>query len=154
MKLVTENQLTSLIERIKDKFAPKDTGWYDITDLVALPTNASYGNAMAKVLLRRINNQVYLAFSHFNWTTTNGGTQRFLPADICAYTAPPTLPNRQILRMAGLIACDNRPIASHAYDWLAADNFRLIQSGTYATHGMTSWVTDTPFPSEPKGVKI
>ncbi|MGV3311335.1 hypothetical protein ACEE16_05245 [Streptococcus suis] len=132
----------------------QDTGWYDITSLVALPANASYGSTFAKVLLRRVNSQVYLAFSHFSWNVTNGGTQRFLPADICAYTSPPVLLNKQILRMAGLIACDNRPIASHAYDWLAADNFRLIQSGTYATHGMTSWLTDTPFPENPLGTPI
>lgn len=154
MKLVTENQLTALIERIKDKFARKDTGWYDITTLVAMPTNASYTNTLTKVLLRRIDNTVYVAFSHFSWSVSGAVARNWFPPEICAYVAPPVLPNRQILRMGGSIISDNRPIISHFYDWLSVTDFRLAQNQGYLCHGMTSWVTDTPFPTNPKGVKV
>lgn len=155
MKIVTENQLVSLIERIKDKFGSKDTGWYDITALVAMPPNANYTQpSLARVLLRRINNTVYLAFSHFCWSVSGAIARNWFPPEICAYTAPPVLPNRQILRLGGSIISDNRPIISHFYDWLSVTDFRLVQNQSYLCHGMTSWVTDTPFPTEPKGIKV
>lgn len=154
MKLVTEHQLTALIESIKDKFARKDTGWYDITALVVMPTNATYTSTLAKVLLRRIDNTVYLAFSHFGWSVSGATARNWLPPEICAYVAPTMLPNRQILRLAGSIISDNRAVISHFYDWLSVTDFRLVQNQSYLCHGMTSWITDTPFPTEPKGVKL
>ena len=154
MKLVTEEQITALVNRIKDKFAKKDTGWYDITALVAIPTNAAYINTLAKVLLRRIDNTVYLSFSFFGWSVSNAITNNWLPTNICAYVAPPALPDGQLMRMAGIISADNRTSISHHYSWLSATNLRLIQSATLITHGLTSWITDTPFPTSPKGVKI
>ena len=154
MKLVTEEQLTALVNRIKDKFAKKDTGWYDITALVAIPSGAAYANKSAKVLLRRIDNTVYAAFSFFSWNVSGANTNNWLPPEICEYVAPPMLPNGQIMRMAGIISADNRTGISHHYSWLSATNLRLIQSSTLITHGLTSWITDTPFPTNPKGVKI
>ena len=154
MKLVTEDQITDLVNRIKDKFTKKDTGWYDITALVAIPANVTYLNKSAKVLLRRIDNTVYLAFSSFAWSVSRSSTNNWLPPDICAYVAPPKLPDGYIMRMAGIISADNRPTVSHHYSWLSATDFRLLQSGTSVTHGLISWVTDTPFPTSPKGVKI
>ena len=99
MKLVTEEQLTALVNRIKDKFIKKDTGWYDITALVAMPSGVAYVNTSAKVLLRRIDNTVYLAFSYFSWNVSSTSTNKWLPPDICAYVAPPKLPNGEIMRM-------------------------------------------------------
>ena len=154
MKLVTEDQITDLVNRIKDKFTKKDTGWYDITALVAMPANTTYLNKSAKVLLRRIDNTVYLAFSFFAWSVSGASTNNWLPPDICAYVAPPKLPDGQIMRMAGIISADNRTTASHYYYWLSATDLKLLQSGTLITHGLTTWVTDTPFPTSPKGVKI
>lgn len=154
MKIVTENQLTALIERIKDKFAKKDTGWHDITALVVMPTNATYTSTLAKVLLRRIDNTVYLAFSHFGWSVSGAAARNWFPPEICTYIAPPVLPNRQMLRMGGSIISDNRPIISHFYDWLSVTDFRLVQNQSYLCHGMTSWITDTPFPTNPQGVKV
>lgn len=155
MKIVTENQLAALIECIKDKFATKDTLWHDITALVGMPPNANYTQpSLAKVLLRRIDNTVYLAFSFFAWSVSGATARNFLPPEICAYTAPPVLPNRQILRFGGSIISDNRPIISHFYDWLSPTDLRLAQNGTYTCHGLTSWITDTPFPTDPKGVKL
>ena len=154
MKLVTEDQITALVNRIKDKFTKKDTGWYDITALVAMPANATYSNKSAKVLLRRIDNTVYLAFSFFTWSASSTSTNNWLPPDICAYVAPPKLPDGQIMRMGGIIIADSRTNASHYYYWLSDTDFKLLQSGVNMTHGLTSWVTDTPFPTSPKGVKI
>ena len=154
MKLVTEDQITDLVNRIKDKFIKKDTGWYDITALVAMPANAAYLIKSAKVLLRRIDNTVYLAFSSFAWSVPSTSTNNWLPPDICAYVAPPKLPDGYIMRMAGIISADNRTTVSHHYSWLSATDFRLLQNGTNITHGLTTWVTDTPFPTNPKGVKI
>ena len=154
MKLVTEDQITDLVNRIKDKFIKKDTGWYDITALVAMPANTTYLNKSAKVLLRRIANTVYLAFSFFAWSVPSTSTNNWLPPDICAYVAPPKLPDGYIMRMAGILSGDNRTILSHYYNWLSATDFKLLQNGTLMTHALTSWVTDTPFPTSPKGVKI
>ena len=154
MKLVTEEQITALVNRIKDKFAKKDTGWYDITALVAMPASAAYASTSAKVLLRRIDNTVYLAFSFFSWNVSSANTTKWLPPEICGYVAPPTLPNGQIMRMAGTLAADNRVGISHQYAWYSTTDLKLIQSGTFISHGLTSWLTDTPFPASPKGVKI
>ena len=155
MKLVTEDQLTALVNHIKDKFViKKDTGWYDITALVAKPNGATYTNTSAKVLLRRIDNTVYLAFSNFNWNVSQASTNKWLPTDICAYVAPPKLPNGEIMRMGGIISGDNRAIISHHYSWLSDTDLKLLQNGTLVTHGLTSWLTDTPFPTSPNGVKI
>lgn len=154
MKLVTEDQLTALVNRIKDKFIKKDTGWYDITALVAKPNGANYTNTSAKVLLRRVDNTVYLAFSYFGWSVSSTSTSNWLPPDICEYVAPPKLPNGQIMRMAGVISADNRVSISHHYSWLTDTDLKLLQSATLLTHGLTSWLTDTPFPTSPKGVKI
>lgn len=154
MKLVTEDQLTALVNRIKDNFTKKDTGWYDITALVAMPSGAAYAIASAKVLLRRIDNTVYLAFSFFSWNVSSANTSKWLPTDICAYVAPPVLPNGQIMRMAGTFAADSRVGISHQYAWYSGTDLKLIQSGTLISHGLTSWLTDTPFPTSPKGVKV
>ena len=154
MKLVTEDQLIALVNRIKDKFAKKDTGWYNITALVAMPSGAAYSRTSPKVLLRRIDNTVYLAFSFFGWNVSGASTSQWLPLDICKYVAPPMLADGQIMQMGGSVMAENRTSVSHYYSWVSATNFKINQSSTFVTHGLTSWITDTPFPTNPKGVKI
>ena len=155
MKLVTEEQLTALVNRIKDKFAKKDTGWYDITALVAMPSGAAYTYPdLNKVLLRRIDNTVYVAFSYFGWNVSGAGVKNWFPPEICEYIAPPLMSNGRQIRMAGIVAANHKAAISHFYQWISATEFWLTQNQTNTSQGIMSWMTDTPFPTNPKGVKI
>lgn len=134
----------------------KDTGWLDITEHIAQPLNGSL-LAGAKVIYRRIGNQVWLSFSNFGYTAANT-QQNWLDDRICSYSCPPEFildGRRSQLRMGNAINTGDHVGRFAAMDWLSQTNLRL----TYTTaniffHGTTSWLTDKTFPESPLGTKL
>lgn len=109
--------------------------------------------ASGKVYLRRIGNQVYLGFSNYGWSA-RGSTQTFFSPELCAYTAPPVLTidgRKTQMRQSGIVGADNRAAILFYYDWLGPTFFRMATDTTLVTHGIASWLTDTPFPVVPLG---
>lgn len=155
-----------LLNRISvlEASAVKDTGWYNITDYCNLPPNITYSSAdMVNIYLRRIGNIVYLQFSNFGWSAASA-FQNWLKPEVTHYIRPPVakIPRRSDgrifntqLRGAGIIGADNREMILFYYDWLGPTNLRMASNRAgLVTHGMCSWITDTPFPSEDQLVGV
>ncbi|WP_237237059.1 hypothetical protein [Rothia nasimurium] len=120
----------------------QDTGWYDITEHTNPPAEAT---VRGRLYLRRIGPQVFL-YTHGYTFGGNFTVRNFFAPGLCDYTRPPGTRFGVQMRAAGSIPIGDNPGAAFIYDWVAPNDLRMGCITGLLAWGITSWLTDTPFP--------
>lgn len=125
----------------------QDTGWYDITEYTNPPAGAT---VQGRLYLRRVGPQVFL-YAHGYTFGGNFTARNFFSPGLCDYTRPPGTRFGVQMRSAGNIPIGDIPGVAFIYDWLAPTDLRMSCNTWRVAWGMTSWLTDTPFPANVLG---
>lgn len=125
----------------------QDTGWYDITEYTNPPTAAT---VQGRLYLRRVGPQVFL-YAHGYSFGGNFTASNFFAPGLCEYIHPPVTRFGAQMRSAGTIPIGDSTGVAFIYDWLRPTDLRMSCSTWRAAWGMTSWLTDTPFPANVLG---
>lgn len=140
-----------LRQSVSENGSVQDTGWYDITDLCAVPEGVTQ-RADAVVLLRRVDDRVLLLLNNFQWTAPKA-LHNWLPKELCAYIAPMRYKG-QMMRSNQNFMVDGRNVLGVQVDWLSDTNLRCNVLSNFVIYGLNEWITDKPFPENPLGIKV